>query len=663
MREEYARKPDIRAIILVGSRDFGRCPLAARLPTALWPVGGVLALERLLDHLADEGLRRVAICSSGDGPLLKRSIKVDDRLELEIFDEELPVGTAGSIGVAGDETDALLLVFSGSITCPPKIDTLIEAHREGQSDLTVVFNPGGAGENVFGEPAGIYVCETSILEYIPKEGYFDIKEGLIPKILRVGKTVYPAVLPSRAGNFRDRRGYLSGISDYLENVARDERGLSLYEERRSQTACGDGAQIDPGARVFGPVAVMKGARIARGAVVFGPTVIGRNVIINEDSVVVNSVLWDDSQIGADCELQRCVVDYHAIVRQGTSVEERSIPSAGQGVRAGLVGQGISRVGDMLSRRVQNALRPLIVGIRGRLPNWMQERTRSLLPWFGAGIILAAFIWSYWPGLTELWKIWRRSDEYSSGLLVPFLAVYVLWSRRHEIAKCPMGPSAWGLILFLGAQIFRLLGLYLLYGSAEMLSIVMSVAALVLLLFGWHVFRRVGTVLLFLCLMLPWPHRVQSAVSLPLQSWATSSAIFCLELMGYDVVPGGGNVIHIGDSSVAVAEACNGLRMITAFFVIGALVVLLVKRAWWEKLIVLVSSLPIALLCNTVRLALTAIAFTKLSGEHWEEIFHDFGGYAMMPLALAAVVAELWLLARLTTLPVQEEAIIITRQGD
>ncbi len=198
-----------------------------------------------------------------------------------------------------------------------------------------------------------------------------------------------------------------------------------------------------------------------------------------------------------------------------------------------------------------------------------------------------------------------------------------------------------------------------YGSAERLSIALSVAALVLLMFGWQLFRRVSTVLLFLCLMLPWPNRVQAAVAMPLQRWATSSAVFCLEMLGYAVIRDG-NIIQINDISVAVAEACNGLRMITAFFVISGLVVMLVKRAWWEKLLVLASSLPIALLCNTIRLVITTIAFTVLSGERWEQIFHDFGGYAMMPLALGAVVAELWLLTKLVTIPAKEEAIIITQ---
>ena len=94
----------------------------------------------------------------------------------------------------------------------------------------------------------------------------------------------------------------------------------------------------------------------------------------------------------------------------------------------------------------------------------------------------------------------------------------------------------------------------------------------------------------------------------------------------------------------------------AFFVIGGLVVLLIQRTWWEKLIVLVSSLPIALLCNSVRLTITAIAFTRLGGEHWEKIFHDFGGYAMMPLALGAIVLELWFLTKITTVPVEKQIV-------
>jgi len=329
-----------------------------------------------------------------------------------------------------------------------------------------------------------------------------------------------------------------------------------------------------------------------------------------------------------------------------------------------------------ARKMMGGLKPRLTKIGKKMPNWAPLRlshkwarassarggTKKPIVIFAVSLLLIAFLWSYWPELTDLWRLWQRSDEYSSGLLVPFLAVYVLWTRRHDLAQCEIRPSVlWGLLAFLGAQAFRQFGLFFMYDSAERLSVVLSLGALVLLLFGRRVLGKVFTTLMFLFLMVPWPIGLQGAIAQPLQRWATSSAVFCLETAGYDVVQHG-NVIDIGGTVIEVAWACNGLRMITAFFVIGGLVVLLVRRAWWEKLLVFASSLPVALLCNTVRLTITAIAFTMIEGERWDEIFHDFGGYAMMPLAIAIVVAELWLLRKLTTAPTQQEAIVITRQA-
>ena len=659
--KQSVKKQNTKAIILAGSRDFGRCPLASRLPTALWPLAGKPAIEHLLVHLVKQGIGRAVICSNGDGSLLTDSIHADNRLELKFLDEQLPSGTAGCIrDAAGGETDELLLIFPASMVCPPKINALISAHRKGQSDLTVMFNPGHGNGKILEEAAGIYICETSVLEHIPKEGYFDIKEGLIPEMLRAGKTVHTAVLPSHVGNFRDWRGYLYAIANYLENAPKLSEDLKLCKRNNSQAIwMAPNSRVDPGARIYGPVVIMDGAHISEGAVIFGPTILGRDVSIGKNSIVINSVFWDGAQVGPNCEIQRCLIDCNAAVRANTIVEEKAIPFRPEGMSEGLVGS-VSKVAKNNASRFGHALQLQLGKLNRKLPDWVQVHRTKIVPWFAAGFVLIAFLWSYWPGLVNLWNVWQRSDEYSSGLLVPFLAVYILWSRRHDIAQCRIRPSVWGLFAFVAAQGFRLFGLYDMYSAAENLSIALSIAALVLLLFGWQFFRKVSTVLLFLCLMLPWPTRIQAAVALPLQSWATSSAVFCLETMGYEVIQEG-NIIHIGQATVAVAEACNGLRMVTAFFVISGLVVLLVRRAWWEKLIVLASSLPVALLCNTLRLTITALAFTVLSGEHWEKIFHDFGGYAMMPLALAAVVAELWLLAKLTTLPMKEEAIIIARQ--
>jgi len=146
---------------------------------------------------------------------------------------------------------------------------------------------------------------------------------------------------------------------------------------------------------------------------------------------------------------------------------------------------------------------------------------------------------------------------------------------------------------------------------------------------------------------------------PLQSWATASSVFCLEAAGFDVIREG-NVININGTLVAVAEACNGLRMLTAFFVVSATAVLSVHRPRWEKALILASSIPIALLCNTIRLTLTSYAFTRLDGSQWEGAFHDFGGLAMMPLAVGMIVFELWLLSTLVIEPKQIKEHIIER---
>jgi exosortase len=650
-----------KAIILIGNRDFGRCPIASRLPTALWPIAGKSVLERLLCHLANQGIKQAVVCGRDASSLPGIKNLIDGRLSLSFFDESLPVGTAGCIREAlSDKTEELLIVFPAGIVNPPEIDVLIKAHCDGRSDLTVMLNPCCRDRIDLKEASGIYVCNPDIIKHIPDAGYFDIKEGLIPKMLHAGKTVHAATLPYHAGNFHNWQEYLYALFSLLENSPRLNMNLKPVKSCNSKDVwVAEGALIDPQARINGSVVIMDGATVSSGAVVLGPAIIGKNVTINKDSIVINSVLWDEARVGSNSQIRKCVVDYHGVVRDNAVLEEKSVSFKPAGMFERKV-DFISMVMKNNAKRLRSLLQPLDT-ISERLPNSFLLSRKNVLAFLASGLIFIAFLWSYWPGLVELWELWRQSDEYSSGLLVPFLAVYILWSRRHDIARCPVKPSIWGLFAFAAAQTVRLLGLFLMYSSAERLSIVLSIAALILLLFGWKVFRKISPILLFLCLMLPLPNVIQYYVGLNLQRWATSSAVFCLETLGYAVTQDG-HTIEIGNVSVAVLEACNGLRMITAFFVISGLVVLLVERKLWEKLVILISSLPIALLCNTIRLAITAIFFTILKGEYWEKIFHDFGGYAMMPLALAAVVGELWLLAKLTVLPAKEKAIIITRQG-
>ncbi len=654
---------DVRAVVLVGGRDFGRCPLASYLPTALWPIAGQSVLAHLLDHLAAAGLGRVAVCCAKNDAAAVEAVCREARFEATLVVEELTAGTAGCVreAVACDPGE-LILVLSAGMLAPPPIERLIEAHQAGGAELTLVFNPNPSGAEMRGSPAEIYVCRPDVLHHIPPGGYSDMKEGLIPSLIRAGGTVCPVVLDRPVGNFHNRAGYLQALETLFPDGQFQGALVPEYSgPGGSKAGQWSGAAVHPTARMCGPVLMSPGVRMGEGAVVIGPAVIGPDVAIGAGSIVVRSALWAGAQVGPRCAVRESILDCAARLPEGTEVVERTISDRLSGARQN--GRRLRSEGRDLEAMApepgEGAKPSFGRGTLGLL-GWVRSQP-YLAHALGSVVILTALLWSYGPTVTDLIHEWTVSDEYSSGLLVPFLAFYVLWLRRRDVQAQPVRPALFlGVLALVLAQTVRTIGLLDFFSFAERFSLILSVAAVVLLVLGRQYLRKLATLLLFLCLMLPWPHRVQSLVTLPLQRWSTDSAVFCLELTGREIQQDG-NVIHIGDTSVAVAEACNGLRMITAFFVISGLVVLLVKRTWWEKLIVLASSLPIAFLCNTLRLAATAVCFTVIKGPWWEKQFHDWGGYAMMPLAVALVVGELALLARLTTPPLELKPAIISRQ--
>jgi len=614
----------------VGYR-FGRFPFEGLGPTAFWPVGSRSAIEGLIGRLAEQGIEEVVVYSDCQLPLPEQKPSPHWPLRVRFVHDPEVSGSAGMLRLAVDRGfDGKIVLMPVNLVNPPAIRALLTAHEEGRAELTVFLNPGPQGTL-----SEIYVCEGSILGHIPEQGYWDIKERVIPELAVLKKKVHQAVLPKAVGCFYDRASYLQAISTHLEEIAPSEGRLRLLEQDQTRQIWVSGhVEIHPTARIYGILVALEGACIGEGAVVIGPTVVGRGSVLGKKSIVMGSVLWDRAGVGMGSEIQRCLMGHGAVVPSCEALEDEVVVSPIPD-RAAIVS---GRTGAVIEKKGSGGSMDL----------------RSVA---GPAGVAVAFLWSFWPGLRDLWGLWQRSDEYSSGLLVPFLAAYVLWCRRDQLKGIVIKICPWGAGVLVLAIGLRLWGLYDMRSSAEYLSVVLALAALVLWLAGRVFFRKVWTIMAFLLLMLPWPNRVQAAISQPLQGWSTASAVFGLELIGYDVVREG-NVIHIGDTTVAVAEACNGLRMITAFFVISGLVVLLVRRSWWERLIIFVSSLPIALVCNTLRLAVTSVAFTIVKGDRWQQVFHDFGGYAMMPLALAIVVGELWMLRRLTKQPITEEKVAI-----
>ena len=254
--------------------------------------------------------------------------------------------------------------------------------------------------------------------------------------------------------------------------------------------------------------------------------------------------------------------------------------------------------------------------------------------------------SYWSISASIFREWQRSDDYSAGQLVPLIALFLVWRERKRLRRCMLKPCWWGLALLILAQAARFYGLLFMYESGVRYSMVLTLIGLVLMVAGWQVFRSVFWILLFLFLMFPLPGRIHNLISGPLQGMSTTGSVFLLEAFGARVSQQG-NVLTLNENiPMAVAEACSGLRMLVAFIIVTAFIAYMVKRSRLQKAVLLLSSIPVAVVCNILRICVTAVLFTLASAELAEKFFHDFAGLAMMPAAVLLIFGELWLMDKL-----------------
>lgn len=260
------------------------------------------------------------------------------------------------------------------------------------------------------------------------------------------------------------------------------------------------------------------------------------------------------------------------------------------------------------------------------------------------LIGGGLLWSYWSTIVELVVFWQRNQDYSVGMLIPPTAAYLAWRDRAMLSSDRWRPTWWGVVFFALIELGRLTGVFLGVGSAERYALVGAIAASWLAIAGWRMLWHTKWLLLFMILMIPLPSRVHEEIALPLQSLATASAVVGLELLGFFVVREG-NVLQLeGGHAVAVAEACSGLRMLTAFIFVAAVLAFLVKRPAWHKAVLVGASIPIAVMCNSVRVIATSLVIYYSSSHAVTETFHDGAGLAMMPVAIAICVGLLQFLA-------------------
>lgn len=251
-------------------------------------------------------------------------------------------------------------------------------------------------------------------------------------------------------------------------------------------------------------------------------------------------------------------------------------------------------------------------------------------------LVAAIAWSYFPSLTYLAR-WWEDPNYSHGWLVVPIALFILWQRREDLRGVAVRHRWWNF-----APLIALIALrYKLYDWNEQwmeaATLPLIVAASVLAVGGLRVFLWALPALIFLVFMVPLPQVLDDKLAAPLQQIATSGSYEVLTALGLPVVTEG-NVILIHSQRVEVAEACRGLSMLLAFGALITAMVILVRRPLWERVVLVLSIIPIALLCNIIRISVTAVAYGYYNKPVKE--VHDYAGFAMMGLALGIVLLEM-----------------------
>jgi exosortase len=250
---------------------------------------------------------------------------------------------------------------------------------------------------------------------------------------------------------------------------------------------------------------------------------------------------------------------------------------------------------------------------------------------------SCIVWTYWPTLLTMADRWSTNPQYSHGFLVPVFAAVILWHRRAWTARI-VGPSPWGFALLFGGIVLRLAGTFGGIQALDAISLLPSLAGLFLLLGGKGALRWGLPAIAFLIFMLPLPFVMETALAHPLQRLATISCTYLLQTLGYPAL-GEGNIIYIDDVKLGVVGACSGLGMLMTFFALSTAVAMVVQRPFADKLLIVVSAIPIAVIANVVRITATGLIHCEW-GREAGNILHDWAGWLMMPLALGLLWVEL-----------------------
>jgi exosortase len=279
-------------------------------------------------------------------------------------------------------------------------------------------------------------------------------------------------------------------------------------------------------------------------------------------------------------------------------------------------------------------------------------------WVAFLIVAIGCVTLYWNVARALVADWTIDENYSHGFLIVPLALYLAWERRTRVAALAARPSGFGLVVVAASLATLTVGVL---GSEAFLTRISMLGALggaILFLGGWNHLRVLMFPLAFLLLMIPVPALVFNEIAFPLQIFASRAGELTLSALAIPVLREG-NVLVLANTSLEVAEACSGIRSLVSLLTLGIVYGYFSDTRPWVRIVIAVSTVPVAVVANGVRVAGTGIAAHFIGSAAAEGFLHTFSGWLVFIVSFVLMYSCHQVLVRLSPVGQAREPLGVT----
>jgi exosortase len=284
-------------------------------------------------------------------------------------------------------------------------------------------------------------------------------------------------------------------------------------------------------------------------------------------------------------------------------------------------------------------------------------------WLKIGVVAVLMAALFRFNLVRLWlKTNPLTGEANWGhsLFVPLVGIYFLYIHREGLARAKVQTAWSGLLILLAGILLFVYGIY--PGQNDFVKdfgMVVTLFGLVLFLCGWEVMKIAWFPIVFLVCAIPWPGLVYSWVATPLQRLAAEVAVKTLMFVGVGASCVGTKIFIVGKANevrtLNVAEACAGMRSLMTFVSVAAAVAFLSSRPLWQKILITLFAIPIAIFCNVMRVSGQGLLDHFVSVELSQSFAHAFVGTIMLIPGFFMILLGGWFLDKVFIEEVDDEA--------